>query len=185
MSGLGSYARSGQGGGNVSKSQKARGIQKAHEGGKPWENGDEATDAATDETTTPMTDESAPVTEAKSLADHARSGNVVVDKMVVAPSGQPSVSSNIPGAGPQGVPPAEADEMGAFARRGNAEMIPTVVSAQTGLATHGPKVVSSVARMGGQVRLAPGQFGAWANPKDAAPATQTQYGSPPPAPPVY
>lgn len=180
MSGMGSYARSGQGSGNVSKSNKARGIQKAHEGGKPWENGEES-----EAETTPMTDESAPVTapEAKSLADLARSGNV--DKMVTPPSGQPSVPSNIPGAGPQGVPPAEADELGAFARRGNADMIPTVVSAQTGLATHGPAVRASLARMGGQVRLAPGQFGAWAHPQDPSPKSSDQAASPAPAPRVY
>jgi hypothetical protein len=179
MSGLAGHARSGQGSGNVSKAQKARGIEKAH-GGKPWENGEEA------EAETPMTDESAPVTEvteAKALADVARSGNV--DKMVMPPTGQPSVPSNIPGAGPQGVPPAEADEMGAFARRGNADLIPTVVNAQTGLASHGPKVAASVARMGGQVRLAPGQFGAWANPQDPSPKSSDQAASPAPAPRVY
>lgn len=184
MSELGSYARSGQGGGNVSKSKKARGLEKAN-GGKPWENGEEApmTDGSAPETTPETASESAP--ESKSLADVARSGNVVMEKMVLPSTGQPSVPSNIPGAGPQGVPPAEADEMGAFARRGNADLIPTVVAAQTGLASHGPKVVSSVARMGGQVRLAPGQFRAWANPKDAAPSPGGQYGTPAPAPKVY
>ena len=177
MSGHAGYARSGQGGGNVSKAQKARGVQKA-EGGKPWESGE-----GTDETT-PMSGESAPVSEAKSLADVARSGNVV-DKMVTPPTGQPSLPSNIPGAGPQGVPPAEADELSAFARRGNADMIPTVVNAQTGLATHGPAVRASLARMGGQVRLAPGQIGAWAHPQDPSPKSSDQAASPAPAPRVY
>jgi len=140
------------------------------------------------------------------LAKHARSGQGKVSKASRArqgdiskqfePSGQPSVSSNIPGAGPQGVPPATVDQMGAFARRGNMEMIPQVVNAQTGLATHGPAIVSSLARMGGQVRLAPGQFRAWAHPMDpsdayAKPSSQvtSQPGKPgslpPPAPPVY
>jgi len=132
------------------------------------------------------------------LAHQARSGKGVVSKASLAREGtvqkqipvspQPRVPSNIPGAGPQGVPPAEQDEMGAFARRGNADMIPTVVAAQTGLASHGPKVVSSVARMGGHVRLAPGQFRAWANPRDAVALAGTpsnQASSPPPATPVY
>lgn len=172
MSNLAGHARSGQGGSNVSKALKARGeVSKA--GAPPFSSDDETT-TPTGETTTP----------AKSLAAHARTGNV--DKMVTPPSPQPSVPSNIPGAGSQGVPPAEADQMGAFARRGNADMIPTVVNAQTGLATHGPAVVSSVARMGGQVRLAPGQFRAWAHPKDAAPAASSEQTKPAtPAPSVY
>lgn len=102
---------------------------------------------------------------------YARSGNI---SKQVTPSTQPSVPSNIPGAGPQGVPPAESDKMGEFARIGNDALRPTVVSAQTGLAAYGPAVAASVARTGGQVRLAPGQFGAWANPKDAAPKASAQ-----------
>ncbi len=133
------------------------------------------------------------------LAKHARSGKGQVSKASFAREGtvtkqldpvtkQPRVSSNIPGSGPQGVPPAENDQMGEFARTGNVNLIPTIVNAQTGLATHGPAIVSSVARMGGQVRLAPGQFRAWAHPQDAKeittkPSDQTQ--SPPPAKPVY
>jgi hypothetical protein len=77
-----------------------------------------------------------------------------------------------------GVPPAEADQMGTFARSGNAAMIPTVVAAQTGLTQFGPAVVSSVARTGGQVRLAPGQFKAWANPQDPTPKASSQPLSP-------
>lgn len=191
MSGLAGYARGGQGGG-VSKSQKAREgtVQKA---GKPFpgaktpfggDSGDSSGSEDDSSPKTPMTEE-ATATPAKSMAEHARSGNVVTEKMVVAPEAQPSVPSNIPGAGAQGVPPAEADELGAFARRGNADMIPTVVNAQTGLATHGPAVVASLARMGGQVQLAPGQFGVWAHPRDPAPKAGGQYGTPAPAPAVY
>ena len=137
------------------------------------------------------------------LGNYARSGAGKVSKSQRAregdlnkqfnPTKQPRVPSNIPGAGPQGGPPAERDEMAAFARTGNAEMIPQVVAAQTGLASHGPALVSSLARMGGQVRLSPGQFRAWANPQDPAPKPSTQVTSdaarpgslPPPAPPVY
>jgi hypothetical protein len=128
-----------------------------------------------------------------SKSGRARTGDV--EKQIV-PTPQPRVPSNIPGAGVQGVPPAEADELGAFARRGNVEMQPRIVSAQTGLATHGPAVMSSLARMGGQVKLAPGQFGAWAHPRDPVdvygkPSDQVtsdpnRPGSlPPPAAPVY
>jgi hypothetical protein len=112
------------------------------------------------------------------LAKHARSGQGKVSKASRAregditkavteldkPSLQPKVPSNIPGSGVQGVP-----------------------NAQTGLASQGPAIASSVARMGGQVRLAPGQFRAWAHPRDAKqlakPSDQTK--SPPPAKPVY
>ena len=172
MSGLAGHARSGQGSTSVSKALKARGevVKNAGPG-------------SSDETTTPCETESSPM---KSLAAHARSGNVDLSKMIVKPESQGNVPSNIPGAGPQGVPPAEADEMGAFARRGNADMIPTVVNAQTGLATHGPAVVSAVARMGGQVRLAPGQFRAWAHPRENVPAPQSEQTKPAtPAPAVY
>jgi len=109
-----------------------------------------------------------PTPETKSLAAHARSGIVlkqVSPKLDMKPD-QPRVASDIPGAGPQGVPPAEADELAAFARRGNLDMKPQAVSAQTGLSSHGPAVRASLARMGGQVRLAPGQFGVWAHPMD-------------------
>jgi hypothetical protein len=137
------------------------------------------------------------------LGSHARSGGGKVSKAQraregdvqkqVDPTKQPRVASDIPGAGPQGVPPASRDKMGQFARTGNAQLIPRVVAAQTGLASAGPKVVSSLARMGGQVQLAPGQFGAWANPKDPSPKASDQVTSdpkkpgslPPPAPPVY
>jgi len=111
-----------------------------------------------------------------SKSDRARSGDV--QKMVVTPVGQPAVPSNIPGAAAQGVPPAEADQMGVFARSGNAALIPTVVAAQTGLTQYGPAVVGSIARTGGQVRLAPGQFRAWANPKDPTPQASSQPLSP-------
>jgi|GEM_PF-3501384 len=135
------------------------------------------------------------------LAKHARSGQGKISKASRAregditktvtdldkPSPQPKVPSNIPGSGVQGVPPASADKMGEFARTGNANLIPTIVNAQTGLATHGPAIVSSVARMGGQVKLAPGQFRAWAHPRDAKALTKPsdQTNSPPPAKPVY
>ena len=111
-----------------------------------------------------------------SKSDRARSGDV--QKMVVTPVPQPAVPSNIPGAAAQGVPPAEADQMSVFARSGNAALIPTVVAAQMGLTQYGPVVVSSVARSGGQVRLAPGQFRAWANPKDPTPQASSQPLSP-------
>lgn len=189
MSGLAGHARSGQGGGNISKSNVARGIEKA-KGGKPWESADESESPTTPTSSDASSDASSEAPAKKSLADFARSG---VEKMATDPDKQPSVASNIPGSGTQGVPPAEADEMGAFARRGNADMIPRIVAAQTGLATHGPAVVSSLARMGGQVRLAPGQFRAWAHPKDASPEASTQVTSqagkpgslPAPAPKVY
>ena len=135
------------------------------------------------------------------LAKHARSGQGNISKASRAregdiakalteldkPSPQPKVPSNIPGSGVQGVPPASADKMGEFARTGNVNLIPKVVSAQTGLSSHGPKIASSVARMGGQVNLSPGQIGVWANPKDAKNLAQAsdQTKSPPPAKPVY
>ena len=87
-----------------------------------------------------------------------------VSKMVVKPGDQPSVPSNIPGAGPAGVPPAEADKMGEFARQGNYGLISTVIAADRGQTAYGPPVASSVARSGGQIGVAPGQFGAWARP---------------------
>ena len=125
-----------------------------------------------------------------SKSQRAREGDV---NKQFTPTGQPRVPSNIPGSGPQGVPPAERDQMAAFARTGNADMIPKVVAAQTGEATHGPALAASLARMGGQVRLAPGQFRAWAHPQDPAPTASDQVTSnpkkpgslPPPAPPVY
>lgn len=120
-----------------------------------------------------------------SKASRAREGDIT--KQLDAVSPQPKVPSNIPGSGVQGVPPASADKMGEFARTGNATMIPKIVNAQTGLASQGPAIASSVARMGGQVRLAPGQFRAWAHPRDAKqlakPSDQTK--SPPSAKPVY
>lgn len=140
------------------------------------------------------------------LAKHARSGQGQISKALHAregtiskqfePEKQPRVPSNIPGAGPQGVPPATVDQMGAFARSGNVALIPTIVNAQTGLATHGPALASSLARMGGQVRLAPGQFRAWAHPQDPSDTygkvsdqVTSQKGKPgslpPPASPVY
>lgn len=87
-----------------------------------------------------------------------------VSKMVVKPEGQPSVPSNIPGAGSAGVPPAEADKMGQFARNGNYSLVNTVVAAERGQTAYGPPVAGSVARSGGQIGVAPGQFGAWARP---------------------
>lgn len=107
-----------------------------------------------------------------SKASHARSGSGgiskahvargTVQKMVTKPAVQPSVPSNIPGSGPAGVPPAEADKMGELARQGNNAMASTVIAAQRGQTAYGPPVASSVARSGGQVGVAPGQFGAWA-----------------------
>lgn len=166
---LAGHARSGQGGSNVSKSEVARGL--VEKGKKPPFTSDEET--STEESTT----------ASKSAVERARTGDI--SKMVVKPAPQPSVASNIPGAGPQGVPPAEADGMGAFARNGNANMIPTAVAAQTGLATLGPKVVGSVARMGGQVKLAPGQIRAWAHPTDMTPTASDQVAPVAPAPKVY
>jgi len=129
------------------------------------------------------------------LGSHARSGGGKVSKAQRAREGDinKAVASNIPGSGPQGVPPAERDKMGQYARTGNAQLTPKIVAAQTGLGTQGPKVVASLARMGGQVALAPGQFGAWAHPQDPTPKASDQVTSdskkpgslPPPAPPVY
>lgn len=87
-----------------------------------------------------------------------------VNKMVVKPEGQPSVPSNIPGAASQGVPPAEADKMGQFAREGNYALSDTAIAAERGQTSYGPPVAGSVARSGGQIGVAPGQFGAWARP---------------------
>jgi len=87
-----------------------------------------------------------------------------INKMVTKPEAQPSVPSNIPGAAAQGVPPAEADKMGALARGGNNAQASTVIAAQRGQTSYGPPVASSVARSGGQVGVAPAQFGAWARP---------------------
>ena len=119
-----------------------------------------------------------------SKAGFARSGSGAVSKAARArggdirkqysPTPQPAVPSNIPGAGPAGVPPAVQDRMGEFARSGNPEMRPTVTAAQMGLVQYGPAAVSSIARTGGQVRLAPGQFRAWANPKDPTPQESQQ-----------
>lgn len=92
----------------------------------------------------------------------ARAGTI--RKMVTEPSDQPSVPSNIPGAGPQGVPPVEAGDEAAFTREGNVEMRQTAVEVARGMTQYGPAVASSVARTGGQVNLSPGQIGAWANP---------------------
>lgn len=82
-----------------------------------------------------------------------------------------------------GVRPATAG-MGKFARSGNEEMRSKAVAVQTGLASIGPTSVGPIARVGGQVRLAPGQIKAWAHPKDPTPKPTTQYrgtGSNPPA----
>jgi len=87
-----------------------------------------------------------------------------VTKMVVKPEGQPAVPSNIPGSGPAGVPPAEADKMGEFARQGNYSLVNTAIAAERGQTAYGPPVAGSVARSGGQIGVAPGQFGAWARP---------------------
>lgn len=174
MSGLAGHARSGQGGSNISKAAKARGTITKAEASSTEEDGS-SEDGSSDMSTAAKT--------AKSLAAHARAG---VAKDLPKPSPQPAQASNIPGAGPQGVPPAEADQMGAFARRGNADMIPTAVAAQTGEATLGPAMAGSVARMGGQVRLAPGQIRAWAHPTDLQPsATSEQVKPVAPAPAVY
>jgi hypothetical protein len=112
---------------------------------------------------------------------HARTGMInksAVGGEVFGTSAQPSVPSNIPGAGNQGVPPASADHLGEFSRKGNSEMQPTIVSAALGQATYGPKVVGSVAREGGQIKLAPGQFRAWSHPIDPTPKASTQVLSP-------
>lgn len=96
-----------------------------------------------------------------------------IEKMVVKPASQPSVSSNIPGAGPAGVPPADKADMGDMAREGKNIDQKTVVAAQRGQIAYGPKVVASVARTGGQVRVAPGQFGVWAQPMDSLSAKKS------------
>ncbi len=69
---------------------------------------------------------------------------------------------------------------------------PKVVAAQTGLGQQGPAIRSSLARMGGQIGLAPNQFGVWAHPMDPTDAPlrseSSQYQgdkAPAPAPPVY
>lgn len=178
--GLANHARSGQGGGNVSKSDKARGIEK----GKPFPGAATPIGSSSDSETPNESSSDSETTTKKSMAEHARSGNVIAKQFETMK--QPSVESNIPGAGPQGVPPAEADEMGAFARQGNANAIPKVVAAQTGEGTVGPAVASSLARMGGQIGLSPGQIGVWAHPKEGVPAApSTQANNPAPAPRVY
>lgn len=100
-------------------------------------------------------------TVSKSL--HARSGDIA--KMVVTPDKQPGASSNIPGSDSRGVPPAEADKMGAFARTGNEDLVSTIVAMQRGMTSFGPATAAAVARQGGQVSLSPGQVNAWANPR--------------------
>jgi hypothetical protein len=156
--GLGNYARSGQGSANVSKSKKAR-EGTIEKGGKPFPGAATPFGANSDDEGTPA-EETA--TEMKSLGSYARTGMV----LKVAPMNQPRVASNIPSSDTQGVPDATRDQMGAFARRGNLDNKPKVVAAQTGLGTQGPAVRSSLARMGGQIGLAPGQFGVWAHPQD-------------------
>ena len=105
---------------------------------------------------------------------YARTGNVSKGGEVFGTSSQPSVPSNIPNSDSQGVPDASRDQMAALARSGNEAMMSTVVSTTLGEAAYGPKVASSVARTGGQVRLAPNQARNWAAPRDAAPKTSTQ-----------
>jgi hypothetical protein len=110
-----------------------------------------------------------------SRASYARSGvgsNIskaavargTIEKMIVKPAAQPSVSSNIPGAASQGVPSADTADMGDMSRAGGNIEPSKVVAAQRGEVAYGPAVVASVARTGGQVRVAPGQFGVWAKP---------------------
>jgi len=94
----------------------------------------------------------------------ARNGDANITKAVFGVDPQPSVPANgIPAADSQGVPSAETGpSMAAFTREGNQELVPTIIASARGQKTYGPKTVSSVARTGGQVRVAPGQFGAWA-----------------------
>lgn len=186
--GLGNYARTGQDSANVSKSKKAR--KGTIEKGKAFPGAATPFGADSDDEATPA-EETA--TEMKTLGSYARTGMV----LKVAPMNQPRVASNIPSSDTQGVPDATRDQMGSFARRGNLDAKPKVVAAQTGLGTQGPAVRSSLARMGGQIGLAPGQFGVWAHPLDptSAPARSessqvtSQAGKPgsfpPPAKPVY
>lgn len=176
--GKANYARSGQAGGNVSKARKARGeaaVEKVNTNeDKPFEDaatpfggaGDEGDVTTPGETATPMTKSSEAVLR-------ARGGDVAVEK-----------------AG--GVPDAiGGPSMGAFARGGNAGQQKTAVSVQTGLGSIGPSVAAAVARGGGQVQLAPGQIGVWAQPKDPTseplrkPSKQYGEGNPEPAKPVY
>jgi len=109
---------------------------------------------------------------------YARSGGGRVSKSSRARSGDvnkavPAVLPDAASSG-QGVPSA-MQGMGSFARGGNENMIPTAVAVQTGLASIGPERAASVARSGGQVRLAPGQVRAWAHPRDPSPKASPQY----------
>lgn len=96
----------------------------------------------------------------------ARNGmiNKVIGDPLYTPEEQPEVASQgIPEAGPQGVPDAiDGPSMAEFTRDGNEELRNVVVAAARGEQAYGPSIVSSVARTGGQVRVAPSQFGVWA-----------------------
>lgn len=100
-----------------------------------------------------------------SKSQKARSGNITLNKslpgsMVEAKS-EGSVSSNIPGSGPQGVPDANGTDEGTLARQGNENMTSTAVQMARGAVSYGPAEANQVARTGGQIGLSPNQIGAW------------------------
>ena len=95
----------------------------------------------------------------------ARSGNMTLNKALpgsmVEAKAEGSVSSNIPGSGPQGVPNADSNDGSALARVGNENMASTVVQMARGAVSYGPAESGQVARTGGQIGLSPNQVGAW------------------------
>ena len=114
-----------------------------------------------------------------SKSDRARTGDIITkdgnkDAAFPAPEKQPSVPSNIPGAAAQGVPLGDKANLGEFARKGNGDCESKVVSMQMGMTESGPKWAASVARMGGQVQLAPGQLGAWGQSESGEPKKSDQ-----------
>lgn len=100
-----------------------------------------------------------------SKSSKARGGNVTLSKALpasmVAAKSEGSVTSNIPGAGPQGVPDVTAKDGEHMARAGNADQAELTVQMARGQVTYGPQNSSAVARTGGQVGLSPNQVGAW------------------------
>jgi len=79
----------------------------------------------------------------------------------ISKSAERARSGDITKAG--GVPDANG-KMGTFAMSGNENMTSKVVSVMRGQTGTGPKNAAGVARGGGQIGLAPGQIGAWAQP---------------------
>ena len=100
-----------------------------------------------------------------SIAKAAREGQGTISKMIVEPAEQPAVPSNIPGSDSSGVPPASPSDLAAFTRTGaDVGIRRKTVAAMRGQLNYGPDLASSVARTGGQVQVAPGQFGVWSRP---------------------